>query len=470
MRKILYIALALVCLVLATIGATLWVVRTSSAPAPVGGGEPPKAWQTFTFLDEPKPKSAAREPDHIEDPAHAQARVDARVSDQPARWVRLIDQHRHGVEGTILVGAPGLWPFETIGADPDGLAVLPELDVTTMARQPVHRYELLARSEDREKPMGFWGEHDAPVAEAFGAGMVADAELTMVAAADVRFRVEDPDGNPVGGTFVRMARASVGLLHLTTTTAEDGLVTFTRLPPGQYTATFNAEGHSRTTVNITHTLGAEQTIVTLGQGRAFRMPESWRGPPGDAPTPRSPGDDSEEQSDDSEAPTEQAEAQAVPKLRVFVVDAYGGPVDGALVELWSATTRVAHGHSRGSRPLELSAGASAGKLVAIHPGWGEGELASSAPEDGELIIRLDKPLFYSRLLPGRVTDIQEIEIVLDADLVEDNASWLIDATDPDSAAMRAGIQRGDSLMSLRRVGQKHEAIVSRRGKTERFSF
>lgn len=411
------------------------------------------------------------------------ARVDEAVRAQAGSWVQFVEKNGRGVEGRVLVGAPGLWPYETLGTNPDGLILLPSVDVTTLAKNTLYHYELLARSDDPERPMAFWDEYNSPLPDALKDGLVAQARVVMEPAADVRFQIVDDKDKPVMGAFVRLSRDSVGLLHLTFTTGPDGRAVFSRLPPGQYSITLNAQGFGRTVFDIDHTLDAKEEVVALGEGGSFRRPLSWRQNPSAAvvPKPQSPAESNASESNTGGAASSQpaesggkassGESKNARQLRVFVVDDDGAPVVGAYVEFWAGDSRAASGTSKGHQSLELRASNGAGRLIAIYPGMGEGDLAVEASSENDervdRVITLDLPLFASGAVSGRFHNPEQIEDVLGVELVDMDREWMFDTIEPDSIAGRAGILRGDSLLSLRQTATGFEAVVNRRGQIRR---
>ncbi|MFU8805325.1 MAG: carboxypeptidase regulatory-like domain-containing protein [Bradymonadaceae bacterium] len=430
-------------------------------------------FETLVFLNEDSSETAASEHENVIQGEDTPPVVEVQASDPPDSqpgWVMLVDRGGRPVKAHVLLGAPGMWPFEALESDTRGWVRLAPEEVLTFANQPVSRYEILARSSDREEPVSFWGEVDIPEK---GAPPV----VRLVPSKGLAIRVENGDGDPVPGTLIRLARSSVGLLSLTVTTDDEGRASFTRLVPESYTLALNAEGYRRTEESVVHESG-DEIVVTLEEGRGSRTFEGWRGPPGMAPPKGgSSAASTEERAQRAEEPDESDESKpdaARVAIKVYATDAYGGPIVGAWVELWDGERLISSGLTQGSRPLMMDVAAPFdGEILGIHPGWGEGSMrASVGVGDGEpeVVLRLEDPLFSHSIGLGRLDDIEDIEDLLGAPLVQDGQSWLIDATDPESAAIRAGVLRGDSLMSIRRAGRRYEVIFARGERIEKIAL
>lgn len=88
----------------------------------------------------------------------------------------------------------------------------------------------------------------------------------------------------------------------------------------------------------------------------------------------------------------------------------------------------------------------------------------SIAADGDVegvVVALEDALLTHDLPPGRVTDIDTIGDILGVPLVADGDSWLLDATDPESPAMKAGLERGDRLMWVREIDAGYSVAVER---------
>jgi hypothetical protein len=335
----------------------------------------------------------------------------------------------------------------------------------------VTTYEILARSVERDEAVSFWGEVDVPVDG-------APVAVELATSSNLAVRVEDEEGQVIPGAFVRLARASVGLLSLTTNVEADGTSQFTRLTPGGYTLAVNADGHRRVEVTVDHGVQTEPFVVTLEKGRGSRTFEAWRGPPGTQPSlsgrAASEGAGSSESPEASTPDTAaRVDRASRAQLSVFAVDPYGGPVTGAWVEVWSQGRMVSSGLTVGAKPASFEVPAPFdGEVLVIHGGWGESSARAriDANAEAEVVLRLSDPLLSHTVGRGRLDDLDVIEELLGAELVEDGQKILIDARDPDSRARRSGVERGDHLMSIRRQDAAYELVVERGGRVHRLAL
>lgn len=467
------------------LAAALWLWTAHWRVDSRGSDEPedasPQAYKTFEFLNEPE--KGVEETTYEDDtPVSPEAQAAAtRVLIEPGEppddapgWVLLVDGEGQPVAADLLLGAPGMWPFETYTSSVDGWVRLTPAEVLTFANQPVRTYEVLARTSGRDEPITYWGEVSVSTDR-------APTALQLEPSSDLVVTIHDEEGKPVEGASLRLARSSVGLLSLTTTSDGEGKGTFTRLNPGDYTLAVSASGFRRTEVTVTHG-GDEPPIVSLEAGRGGRIFEAWRGPPGMGPGAPVGGEGSANRAV-SESPQESGaddnldNPPALPSargdLKVFAVDPYGGPVHGAWVEVWAGGRLVSSGLTSGSNPLLMEVSLPFdGQVLAIHAGWGEGSARAVLNAEGgeDLVLSLENPLLSQTVGHGRLDDLDVIEALLGATLVEDGQKLLIDATDPDSAAIRAGVQRGDNLMSIRKAGAGHEMVIERGGRVQRLAL
>ncbi len=387
-------------------------------------------------------------------------------------WLRLRGESEP-VDATALVGIPGVWPFKTLSSHRGGYLLLPENQAPTLDGRTIQLYEVLVRTgDDVDPPVAFWGVTrgpDAPVEASEG------RTLRLREAQALTVTVVDDDGEPVEGAFVRLARDSMALLNLHYTTREDGVATFSRIPPGTYFLTLDADGVARKTVRVEHALGDGRLTVPMESGGGLRMPFSWQGPPvqlmAGSASGSSESSGSGEEDGDRGAGEERA-GGTERELNVYAADERGGGVAGAWVEAWVGGRRVAQGQSRGNRPLTLRVPADGSvTVVATHAGWGEGmEVASRADDGQEVIVRMSNELLTARGPTDRVRSLGALEEILEAPIVEDGSRLLIDRPDAGSAAAAAGLQRGDSLLFVRREGRGHRAVVERRGSLQEISF
>jgi hypothetical protein len=137
------------------------------------------------------------------------------------------------------------------------------------------------------------------------------------------------------------------------------------------------------------------------------------------------------------------------ETRLYATDEWGGAVDGALIQVWRDDRMVFEATSRGTDPVIAGLKEDTSfRVVARGARYGEGSQRIVGGERGEVIVEMDQPLFSIPLPASRVGDVDKIEGILGQPLVKDGSAWLIDATDPSSPAMSAGLQRGDALVSV----------------------
>ncbi len=161
----------------------------------------------------------------------------------------------------------------------------------------------------------------------------------------------------------------------------------------------------------------------------------------------------------------EVELTARQQVDLYVVDANGSPVSGALMQVWQGGQRVFEATSRGAQPVRVELPTPFdGALVAFDGRLGEGRVSVELAEDGgaeaEYVARLNDDLFTTEL-PGRIQEVGQIEDVLGVELVRDNNAWLIDPLSQDSPAVRAGLARGDRLVWLRQADDGYIALVER---------
>ncbi len=412
-------------------------------------------------------------------------------------WVQFVAPNDHPLETDILLSAPGMWPFVTMNTDSGGYLELPSNRSEMLDGRELQMYEIVARPDDSAglevANLGFWGVIHGPEEE-LPSRKAKTIELEE--ANTLNLKVVDEQGEPVEGAYVRLSRDSVGLLHLNYTTRDDGRVTFRSIPAGTYYLTLDADGYARNTVAIEHSARRSSALeVAMRDGAGLRLPHSWRGPPvqelasssnsarsessamsgerlneagsengyssGDA-APDSGADDAsltgEEESPD-------ARGRRVP-VELYVATNRGSGVEGAWIEAWAEGRRIAEGRSRGNAPeiLHIPDGRNV-EIIATHAGWGEGTKRIGDFSAGDdFIVRLDSQLLSHSGAGDRLQWADDIEEALDVELVSDGTRWLIDTPELDSPAVQAGIERGDSLMFVRRNGASHLAVVERDGR------
>lgn len=388
--------------------------------------------------------------------------VEAKVPEGSALWVRLVDKEGEGVEADALISAPGMWPFVSEAVGSGGYLGLPKNEVERFEGGQVYLYELLARSErGREEEVAFWGVIKGPEEE-IGAELAKEIQLGPARSLEVE--VVDESGAEVEGVFVRLSRESVGMLHLVMASDEEGRAEFSRIPEGVYFLTIDADGYARQTVRVEHSVGAKRAVkVVLEEGGSMRLPESWRGPLLAEMIPEL----------EVEEEVEEGLARPEIELNIFAADSRGGGVEGAWIEVWSGQERVAQGLSGGRQALKFSVPVDSQlKVVATHAGWGEGSLVVEEGVDGgEVVVRM-KGSLLGEALRDRVRGPQEIERILGAPLVADGKRWLVDrpAKPEENRAFERGLERGDSLLFLRREGGEYRAVVERRGQVVEVVF
>lgn len=168
------------------------------------------------------------------------------------------------------------------------------------------------------------------------------------------------------------------------------------------------------------------------------------------------------------------------RLEIFVVDAQGAPVNSSLVQLWRGAELLLEADSRGSRPLTyLAAPPLTATLVALDARRGAAlesvalETAPQAPPHGarRYVMTLNRDILGVAQPPGIVRDLAVIQRVTRAEVVRDGRSILFDMIAPDSPAGRAGVQRADALVYLRKTsGARYELLVLRDGARIRLDF
>lgn len=160
------------------------------------------------------------------------------------------------------------------------------------------------------------------------------------------------------------------------------------------------------------------------------------------------------------------------RLEVFVVDAVGAPVSGAFVQIWQDGEKLLEATSRGADPIRYDTAIPfRATIVARDARRGAGQYAieiaanagDQAANEERAVVTLDRELLELSFPPGVLNHVEEIERHLGAQIVQDDHQWIVDRVPADSGAGQAGIQRGDHILMLRRVGEEVEAIISREG-------
>ncbi len=431
-----------------------------------------------------------------------------------------------GQTSLVVVGAPGIWPPETMTTERNGTLYLPDTDVETFGGRRTHHYEVMARSS--RNSLAYWESLSFEVTS--GSKTFPTRRLALEPASPVRVRAVGSDGEPVTGAEIRLSRRTVGFVSLTKRTGPDGIVTFRAIPAGGYIVSIDAaaEGEERTTfdheppVRTSLTLEGQPTpnlessrvesnesettsnvrprditfrIEGLSASRWREVDLHWRErggewQPATVETPAETGaqrwrrrlepgayelrlvdelgNAARRNFQVGDGLTDYTwRAEIVRSVDLYVTDRSGQPVEGALVQVWRDDRQVDSGFSRGGAPFELSleVEASSYRIVAIDARRGEGSrvVRPGGLEGREVVIRLDSPLFSSEKPPERIRSRARIEEILEVPLVRDGEAWLVDAVDPNSRAVRSGLQRADRLMSLHRVEDGWEVILERNG-------
>lgn len=434
----------------------------------------------------------------------------------------LSSETSEGKHSMVLVGAPGIWPPAALTTDRQGVLYLPDTDIRTLTGDSFRQYELMARTT--EGGLAFWGVVDLGRYE-HGEDAVRRT-LELEPSAPVRVAVVGPEGERVEGADLSLAREAVGFIALNKRTGPGGEATFRSIPPGEYTASasyaevgsgrlrFAHEAEGETDIEIvlddsvvreqpkasgsTESKGerselevrlrgleagewSETTFEWRAKGRdSWRRSlleegeggaRIWRERVGTTPVElrvrNAEGASDRRTIRPSEGSAFEWEVDLSSSIDLYVVDSYGSPVEGALIDVWKGNRRVASTRSRGSEPvpirLELDG---AYRLVAIDSHRGEAVRRVDGASGGrEVTLTLDRPLFSSSY-PGRerVGARARIESILGVPLVRDGGAWLVDASEQDSRAARSGLRRGDRLMSVhRREGERWRVLVDRGG-------
>lgn len=158
------------------------------------------------------------------------------------------------------------------------------------------------------------------------------------------------------------------------------------------------------------------------------------------------------------------------RLEIFVVDRLGAPVSGAWVQIWQDGRKLLDATSRGDAPIRFDTAIPfQATLIARDERRGAGQkitriaadAADQAATKERAVITLDRQLLDLSLPPGVVTNPDEIQRLLGAQIVADDQQWIIDVVAQQSTAGKAGIRRGDRLLMMRRIGEDVEAVVAR---------
>jgi len=437
--------------------------------------------------------------------------------------VRFIDpETASGVRSLVVAGAPGIWPPETMRSDDNGVLYLPKTDVGTLTGEAFRHFELMARST--EGAFAYW-ETVTFEDMATGTGETKAEQVELHGAAAVEVVVRAPDGANPSGAKVRLTRGTVGFVTLNKYSGPKGRASFRTIPPGTYVATaqvpeigrgrtrFRHDGSEASTVAVelvddavsvpTGGLGKESEgssepsrvdlwIRGLDEGRWRRTQLRWRPEGGRWQLGRlRPADGDGErlwkQQIDAgvvelEVRTERGAADRrrwslspgtnsfrwdvdlQSSFDVYAVDAYGSPVEGALIQVWRAGEKVASKVSRGAEPVTfyVDTGTSS-QFFASDPRRGETVRRIEPDAGGEWTLRLRDPVFSNDFPPRRIRDRSRLGEILGVPVTRDGDAWRVDGTDPEAPGIGAGLQRGDYLISVRDVPEGWSVLYQRDG-------
>lgn len=437
--------------------------------------------------------------------------------------VRFVDPERDdGVRSLVVAGAPGIWPPETMQSDDRGLLYLPKTDVGTLTGEQFRRFELMARST--EGSLAYWEtvafEDEGTSGDGAGAKRV---ELRRAAPVEVVVRA--PDGANPSGANVRLTRGMLGFVTLNKHSGPDGSASFRTIPPGTYVASaqvaeigrgrtrFRHDGEEVSSVVVELTSdavsapseGLPDSAETSSEPRRVDLrirgleSEQWRRTqlrwrpeggrwqlgtlrPGETDGERTWQRRVDVEAVQLEVRTERGSADRrrfslspgtnafawnvdlQSSYDVYAVDAYGSPVEGALIQVWRGDEKVASKVSRGAEPVTIYLDTGTGsQIFASDPRRGETVRRIEPDASGELTLRLRDPVFSNDFPPGRVRDRAKLGEILGVPVIEDDDAWRVDGTDPDAPGIRAGLQRGDYLVSVREVPEGWSVLYQRDG-------
>lgn len=335
-----------------------------------------------------------------------------------------------GKPARLVVGAPGMWPPSELWTDDNGVVALPELGANTLRGVSVSTWEVLARSLDGNR--AFWGSISR---DSWSDDASPPETVEMSGADDVEVQIVDGEDQPVEGAEVRLSRQVLGFVHVRRRTDAEGTCTFQTIPGGSV----RVSGRKSGVGSGSHTLefdgeGPVTVVIRLVEPAGLAMP-SGEGYLGPVDTEADPG-------------AEDAGPGGV-STRLYATDEWGGAVDDALIQVWSGGRMVFESRSRGTEPVRAKLQADEEyRVVVLGARYGEGSRRVVGGETREVIVEMGEPHFSISLPESRVMEVGRIEEILGQPLVQDGSAWLVDATDPNSPASSAGLQRGDALMSV----------------------
>lgn len=449
------------------------------------------------------------------------------LGERTGREVQFVDpKNGTGMTTLMLVGAPGLWPPETRRTNSQGVGRLPEVEVTTLRGRSVSTWEVLGRASDGSK--AYWGTVEAEDFQTDGV-----PALQMEDASPIDVQIIGTDGEPVRGTQLRLSRASVGFVHVTKRGDEAGRATFRAVPDGSYLISAETDGGARGSYMLEHDGTTERSVTIRVEADESREVPDSRGDEGPMPEvavdlqgletsrwsdvratwrreqghwqpaslqevgqgnrrwkrPLAPGsytlrlqgaggaearrefqvaDRDRQITWDVELTDRGASAE------LYVTDEWGGPVAGAWVQVWSGGRQVESATSRGSKPIELNIEPGRTyRIFAVTGRQGEGLEVIEAKDEAEgreWVVDLSDPLLTHSVPPGRVRQLDQLESILGQSVVEDGQALVVDAVDPESPAVEAGLKRGDQLLAVWQVGPAWRVVVERDGAIRKFKI
>jgi hypothetical protein len=393
-----------------------------------------RAPRQFDAFEEPSPDESGRQPTAPAPRAKSPTAWDgawevAREGDGPQ--IQFVDPLTgQGTPARLVVGAPGMWPPTELWTDSEGIVSLPDPSARTLRGAPVATWEVLARSLTGDR--AYWGILTRDALKADGASRPEPVKL--VSANDIEVRIVDREDRPVDGAQVRLSRQAIGFVHLSRRTGTEGACLFETIPRG----TFRISGRNARVGSGSHRLdydgrGETTVVIRLVKEAGLAMPsgEGYLGPV------------------ETDPERTQDEEPGGVETRLYATDEWGGAVDGALIQVWKGDRMVFEATSRGTDPVIAGLQEDQSYRVVVRGArYGEGSQRVVGGESGEVIVEMDQPLFSIPLPASRVGDADKIEAILGQPLVQDGSAWLVDATDPSSPAMSAGLKRGDALVSI----------------------
>ncbi len=171
------------------------------------------------------------------------------------------------VQAQLEVGAPGLYPAQSLKTDGQGRVALPALS-EGLDGAPGSAYTVIARALWGE-PLGFWGAPTRQGQESSSAPAQTQVTLKLEAAAALRVRVTTSAGQPLPGATLSLARDAIHVVRLTARADSAGRAAWPAIVPGRYMLRVRAPGWLQHEVWINHTLDESAPPHTIS-------PQPWR--------------------------------------------------------------------------------------------------------------------------------------------------------------------------------------------------